>query len=750
VTDLARRYGLTDRVMQGVLKGLLETGEVQQGAFVNGRATPQVCTRANLEELHRLALAALRRQVEPVSTERYADFLLKWQHVHPHTRLEGPAAIPTLLDQLAGCRAYPRLWERDLLGQRLKSGEPREVGVAVLRGEALVGQFSLGEEHPQPLLRGLTFLPAPRARELLEVPPTDRQPPERLTVLRLLRDSGSQATADLQAASGLPGETLDRALWGLYRAGLVTNTDYSAIARCPWTNPPRWERDVLGPLGPDGGDEWAEEERSAEAEEVDLEAAADLRQAGLRSEAGRWAAVQTLAETDMGDAAVGRRCRARVLALMRRYGVAAREVLLAKSGLPVRDISRGLRELFMRGQLLRGYFIAGLSGDQFAVPEGLEALREARPADSEPAVMLSTLDPAALHLTVVKLEVLQNRPLATRYVVLSRGVPIALVDAQPNDERYFRVRDIRTLADDPSAVALIAPAIVEYAQRWGQWEAIRVSHLDGQPVEAEAPLRAAFEAAGFQLRHRLLRYRLRKRVGATREEPARRFVRPAEARREDIHPTSKPVLDFYNYVITRYIPPPDKDLLVFLQCSVSRPYSKSPSHASMRRAIRLAVGKDPRQDFDDCRCHVVVLSSVIGPVPYEMEDVYPADERGGGVKHMPPDEYDFARPILAERMAAYLRRWHGRYRVITTFTHDRYGSVMESAKRIAGVDFPVLPDARGPRLADGGAYWGKYWVQIFLELLRGMTEDEQAEAWERFRREGTRLDPRFAALMPSA
>jgi len=748
VADLCARYGLTDRTLLGVLREYLDTGEVQLGHFVNGRPAPQLCTRANLEELHRLALAALRKTVEPVPLDRYADYLLKWQHVHPRTRLEGSDAIPTLLHQLAGCRAYPRLWERDLLGQRMKSGEPREVGVSVFSREALVGQFSLGEERPRPLLRGLTFIPSNRARELLEAPTTEGLPPDHLTVLRRLRDAGEQPLTDLQTSLGLGGETLERVLWGLYRSGLAANTDYSAVARCGWTNPPRWERDVLGPLHAPEDEPEDTSERTPDADEADLEAAADLRQAGLRSEVGQWFATSAVADLDPSDAAVGRRCRARVMALMQRYGVAARELLLAKSDLSPKDVSRGLRELFMRGQLLRGYFIESLSGDQFALPEGLERLRTEKPADSEPALMVSSLDPVAMHLSVVKLEQLQNRPLATRYLVLRRGRLVAIVDTSPNEERFLRVRDVRvtyTEADEPLQSVLhkqIALAIVEYAVRWGQWEAIRVSQLGGQSVERETPLRSDFEAAGYSFRHGLLRYRLRKRVGAAREEPTQRIVRPTETKRDDIHPTSKPVLDFYNYVLTRYTPPPNKDMLVFLQCSVSRPYSKSPSHASMRKGIRLAVGKDPRADSEECRCHVVVMSSVIGPVPYEMEDVYPADERGGGVKHMSPEEYAFAKPILAERMAAYLRRWHDRYKVITTFTHDRYGAVMEAAKKIAGLDFPILPDARGPRLQGGGTYWGKFWLQIFLELLKGMTDDEQAAAWDRLRKDGAEIDER--------
>jgi len=749
VLDLCRRYGLTEKMTTAILRTLIETGEIQHGDFVNGRARPQVCTRANLEELHRLALAALRRAFEPVEVEPYVDFLLRWQHLHPKTRLNGSAGIDAVIEQLAGHRAYPRLWEQDVLGLRIDQAEPREVGVSVFRGEVRVGQFSLGEDRPRRLLAGLTFVPTVRAKELIEVPSTERCSPEELAVLRFLRESGEQPVASIQEHTGLTSEALERVLWRLFRAGLVSNTDYSAIARCPWVGPPRWEADVLGPVGPEGQSEEDEgEETPGDVAEADLEAAADLRHAGLRSEQGQWYAVHDIADLAINEAAVGRRCRARVMALMSRYGVAARELLLAKSGMPPRDVSRGLRELFLRGQLLRGFFVKTLSGDQFALPAGLEFLRKEKPAEAEPALMVSSLDPAAIYLSVAKVEGLQSRPGAGRYLVLDRGALVALVDTQPGGGRFLRVRDITMLHRQPEDRAearrlhhQVAAAIVEYAIRGAEWEAIRISRLNGEAVETAAASEH-FVEVGYRLRHGLLSYRLPKSILAKAEETTRRIVKPEETRREDLHPTSKPAVDFYNYVIQRYTPPPDKDMLVFFQCSVSRPYSKSPSHASMRRAIRLATGKDPRGDFEECRCHVVVMSSVIGPVPYELEDVYPATERGGGVKHMSPEQYRFAKPILAERMAAYLRRWHDRYQVITTFTHDRYGDVMVAARRLARLDFPVLPDTRGLRLKGGGTYWGKFWVQVFFELLKGMTEDEQAEAMERLKAEGVEVDER--------
>jgi len=197
---------------------------------------------------------------------------------------------------------------------------------------------------------------------------------------------------------------------------------------------------------------------------------------------------------------------------------------------------------------------------------------------------------------------------------------------------------------------------------------------------------------------------------------------------------------FSDYILSRYRPPEDKRLLVFLQCSVRRPFSKSPSHASMRRAIWVATGRDPRADFPTCPVHVVVLASKIGPVPYELEDAYPANVRGGGVKHFDPLYYDRVWPVLAGRVSAYLQAHGEQYDHIATFTEGRYAEVMTPAAEAAGREVIVLPMEDGPRATRIGAsqprtYWEKRWIQLSLRLL-----DWLGPQWR------TRAAQRLAAL----
>ena len=75
---------------------------------------------------------------------------------------------------------------------------------------------------------------------------------------------------------------------------------------------------------------------------------------------------------------------------------------------------------------------------------------------------------------------------------------------------------------------------------------------------------------------------------------------------------------------------------------------------------------------------------------------------------------------------------------MATFTESRYGEVMEEAKNIAEVDFPILPVSDGPRIMQIGksmprVYWGKYWIQLYLEIVSWLEPDQQAQAETRLK-----------------
>jgi len=226
---------------------------------------------------------------------------------------------------------------------------------------------------------------------------------------------------------------------------------------------------------------------------------------------------------------------------------------------------------------------------------------------------------------------------------------------------------------------------------------------------------------------------------AGREREGRRGRRSASPGPQDVAIDSATVLAFNEFVLRGYTPPADKRWLVFFQDSVRRPFSKSGSHAFMRRAVSVATGHDPAREFDACPVHVVVLASRIGPVPYELEEFYPADVRGGGVKHFGDDHYFRIRPILAARMAEYITA-HGRhYEQMATFTDSRYGDVMREAAKLAGVELPIFPQRGGPRVLSLGeseprTYWQKFWIQLCLEIVAWLPSAERCAAEQRLRK----------------
>ena len=84
--------------------------------------------------------------------------------------------------------------------------------------------------------------------------------------------------------------------------------------------------------------------------------------------------------------------------LLKRWGVVFRD-LLAREHLapPWRDLLRVYRSLEARGEIRGGRFVAGFTGEQFALPEALDALRGLkRQVPSGKTVRVSAADPLNL------------------------------------------------------------------------------------------------------------------------------------------------------------------------------------------------------------------------------------------------------------------------------------------------------------------------------------------------------------------
>jgi ATP-dependent Lhr-like helicase len=154
----------------------------------------------------------------------------------------------------------------------------------------------------------------------------------------------------------LPAE-VEEALWQLVAAGLVTADGFDAL---------RSLIDAKRRLGEKG-----------------------LR-ARPRSSSGRWTLLSSETESIDADKFARR--------LLARWGVVFRDVVARESLAPRwRELLLALRRMEARGEIRGGRFVSGFVGEQFALPEAIEALRASRRSGEDGELtQVSAYDPLQL------------------------------------------------------------------------------------------------------------------------------------------------------------------------------------------------------------------------------------------------------------------------------------------------------------------------------------------------------------------
>jgi ATP-dependent helicase Lhr and Lhr-like helicase len=386
--------------IRSALAQLEGEGLVLRGSFT-GQSQEEFCDRRILARIHRATIAQLRREIEPVSAAVLLRFLFSWQHVVPEAALEREPGALEVIEQLQGFETAAAAWEEALLPSRVRDYDPAMLDDLCLAGEVVWGRWTRRTTHAEVPARrpGLSrnAILGLGIREdlpwLLDVTPPDERElsvPSR-NVLSVLRRRGALFFPELLvAAKHLPSEA-EEALWQLVAAGLVTADSYAAL------------RALV----------------SGEARRQ--EASRRRRHKPRRTREGRWSLLETEPSPDANE------MRARQY--LRRYGVLCRE-LLAREGTapPWRDLLPILRRSEGRGEIRGGRFVAGLIGEQFALPEAVEALRsERRIPPAGRFVRVSACDPLNLVGIVTPGSripaVLGNR------VIYRDGVPVAASEA---------------------------------------------------------------------------------------------------------------------------------------------------------------------------------------------------------------------------------------------------------------------------------------------------------------------------------
>jgi ATP-dependent Lhr-like helicase len=401
---VSERVRLSPSEVQSILAGLEAEGVVFRGNFLRDLPTPQWCERTILERIHRVTLAHLRREIEPVPQERWIEFLLAWHHLAPDSRLHGIEGLQAVIEQLQGLELPAESWEQEVLARRVADYRPELLDQLCLSGEVVWGRSS---REPQPRRKGADPCPvaffhrdevlplrgslsAEQIARLIE-----NLSPEARGAYDILLRQGASFTTDLTSAAGLTPEETHSALWELVHAGLATNDSFAAV------------RFALV-----GGRPVKDEDRPSRK--------TLKRRVRLRMLHGRWSPLPS----GSGEEHVEQWARQ----LLDRYGVLFRELLILETAAPAwRELRETLRRLEYAGQIRRGLFVAGVSGEQYALPEAVELLRAMRNRGvSETWTVVSAIDPCALWGVVLPGPKIARLP--GNLVIVRAGEPILALE----------------------------------------------------------------------------------------------------------------------------------------------------------------------------------------------------------------------------------------------------------------------------------------------------------------------------------
>lgn len=345
--------------MAGAEQALLVELE-HDGAVLRTRldGRPAWCERRLLARIHRYTVETLRRQIEPVSAGEFLQFLGCWQHVDEDYGLDGPAGVSQALRQLAGFEAPAWAWESQILPRRVSGFQREWLDEVTLSGEFAWGRF-WGGASSAVRVTPITFVPRDeldRWLALTEAPTADGMSGPAADLLKPLVAQGAMFPQALPRAANLVPAHVEMGLAELLARGFVTCDSFGALRQM--ITPPSRRRTALRPVG-------------------------------------RWSCLRN-ANPAAGPASTNSEELHELAArqLLRRSGVVFRKTI-EREKLPVTwaSLARVYRRLELRGEVRGGRFVAGFSGEQFALPEAVELLRHLRRHPPRNPVSVVSADP---------------------------------------------------------------------------------------------------------------------------------------------------------------------------------------------------------------------------------------------------------------------------------------------------------------------------------------------------------------------
>jgi ATP-dependent Lhr-like helicase len=340
--------------MNGQTAALLMELE-HEGAILRTRfeGKPMWCERRLLARIHRYTLEGLRREIQPVTASQFLHFLACWQHVDEEYRLDGPRGVAEVLTQLAGFEVPALAWEHHVLPRRIRDYRREWLDELTLSGEFAWGRL-WGGAASAIRITPISFIPREQLEDWLtfaDAPAGERMSGPASDLLAALRTGGPMFPQNLQKNARLVSGHVEMGLADLLARGAITCDSFAALRQM--ITPPSRRRAPLRPVG-------------------------------------RWSIFRPDASATHGEEQNELAARQ----LLQRTGVVFRRTI-TREKLPVHwgTLIRIYRRMELRGEVRGGRFVAGFSGEQFALPQAVELLRKLRREGAREPVSVEAADP---------------------------------------------------------------------------------------------------------------------------------------------------------------------------------------------------------------------------------------------------------------------------------------------------------------------------------------------------------------------
>lgn len=471
--QLATHLGLGVAVVNAVLLRLYQQGSLLNTDTAADTSETEWVSSEIFKRLRLRSLQSAREATRPVSPAAWVSLLLTRHGLINHAH-QGVSGLLRVIEQLAGVPLPASLWESQILRARIADYQPAMLDELLASGEVIwCGHRAQGQNDGLISLHLTEFA----AETLPEADATLPLTPIQQAMLDALSRGGAWFVHEIMAQMGTP-ETQPTdvydALWQLVWRGYVTADSWIAVRGLLTTpgvtrsRPARTLRTRFGQRFTPG--------------------ALPARRPAVNTLAGRWSKI------NRQEIAPARLALSLAENLLDRYGVITRGSAVSEQipgGFPA--LQPVLRSMEDAGRLLRGQFVAGSGGAQFAdhqTIEQLRALAEA-PASGTEAVALAALDPANPFGTMLSWPLHASGIRPTR----RQGARVVIADGALMLFLAPGGKELLTFSDDLAQLET-AVAALGVALKREKPASFTLETVDGKAV-SQSPLLNALRHAGF-------------------------------------------------------------------------------------------------------------------------------------------------------------------------------------------------------------------------------------------------------------